>query len=423
MGAQSAMQPLPPGALNASTAPAAMSVAAAPGATVAPSPVASASSSPAPADARVVAQGGFEVRAIAHVPKARELAALPNGDLLVGTSTTNVTIVPHAEAAGAAGEPATFAAMPEGAANGVAFGDGFVFVATQHHVYRVPYASGAQSGTPAQIATVRGGPVAPHSDGDVHTTSSVAVSGTTLYVGVGSSCNACVETDPTRATVQRMNVDGSAMTTQATRFRNAIALATDPTSGAVWAGGAGQDRLKAGHPYEYLDPVSAHAAPADYGWPDCEENRVAYRAGANCGSVVVPALIFPAYSTIIGAAFYPATQGGTYAFPAAWRGGLYASMHGSWHKTSGVPVVPPHVAFVPFTGDAPARPVSWSDPTTQWSDFFGGFQSADGKRIGRATGVAVGAQGSLFVADDQSGTIFRIRPAASPAPTAAPAKR
>ncbi|HEY0395413.1 MAG TPA: hypothetical protein VGD01_13025 [Candidatus Elarobacter sp.] len=378
-------------------------------------PVPTATPVPAPAaDPNLHVPAGFLVSKIASVGSARELAALPNGDLIVGTSGTSIMIVPNAESAGAAGAPATFASIPDAPAQGVAYGGGFVVVATQHGVYRIPYASGAQSGTPQKIASVRTGPVAPNSDGDVHTSSSVAVSGTTLYVGVGSSCNACVETDPTRATVQRMDISGSGMTTQARRWRNAIALATDPASGTVWAGGAGQDSLAQAHPYEFLDAVSARAAPADYGWPDCEENHVAYKAGANCTNAVVPMLEFPAYSTIIGAAFSPSAQAGAYAFPPAWRGGLFVGLHGSWHVTSGnVPVDPPHVAFVPFSGNAPASAVNWNDATAQWSDFFTGFQSASGARIGRPTGVAVGAQGSLFVADDAANAIYRIRPAAS----------
>jgi glucose/arabinose dehydrogenase len=380
--------------------------------TTSPAPGPTASPAP-PADPNLRVPAGFLASTIAHVGGARELAALPNGDLIVGTGGSTVVIVPNAESSGAAGAPATFATVGDGPAQGVAYGAGFVFVATQHGVYRIPYSSGAQSGTPAKIASVRTGPVSPTTDGDVHTTSSVAVSGSSLYVGVGSSCNACAETDPTRATVQAMKLDGTGMTTQARRWRNAIALATDPSSGTVWAGGAGQDNLSQGHPFEFMDPVSARAAGSDYGWPDCEENHVAYAAGANCSGVVVPALEFPAYSTIIGAAFYPAGQSGSYAFPAAWSGGMFVSLHGSWHTAGGVPVDPPHVAFVPFSGGAPARAVSWSDPTAQWTDFFTGFQRADGSRIGRTTGVAVGAQGSLFVADDQNGVVYRIRPAAS----------
>ena len=113
---------------------------------------------------------GFLASTIAHVGGARELAALPNGDVIVGTSGSTVAIIPNAESAGAAGTPATFATIGDPPAQGVAYGAGFVFVATQHGIYRIPYASGAQSGTATKIASVRTGPVAPNSDGDVHTT-------------------------------------------------------------------------------------------------------------------------------------------------------------------------------------------------------------------------------------------------------------
>ena len=353
---------------------------------------------------------GFHGKIVANVGGARELVALPNGDLLVGTSGKSVVIVPNIDGTAETATPATFATLSEGPAEGVSFGGGYVFVGTEHAVWRIPYATGAQSGTAQQIAALRAGSVAPNSDGDVHHSTSVAVRGVRLEVGVGSSCNACAEVDPTRATVQAMNLDGSAMETKAKRFRNPIAMALDD-HGVVWAGGAGQDNLAQGHPYEFLDPVSTHPAPADYGWPACEENHVAYTAGADCSAVVVPAIEFPAYSTLIGAAYYGSAQTGAHVFPAAWRGGMFVSVHGSWHTLNGVPAVAPHVAFVPFAANGtPARAVNWSNPSAQWNEFLTGFQSASGSRSGRPSGVAVGPSGSLFVADDQTGNIYRIRP-------------
>jgi glucose/arabinose dehydrogenase len=408
--------PVAPG-VGTGSAPAPTPTPAPPGTTPTPTPAPGPTPTPGPtapaANAAIRAPQGFLVSQIAQVGSARELAALPNGDLIVGTSGASVMIIPNAESAGAVSAPSTFATLPDSPAQGVAYGSNFVFVATQHGVYRIPYTTGARTGTATQIVSVRTGQVAPNSDGDVHTTSSVAVSGSTLYVGVGSSCNACTEVDPTRATVLKMGLDGSGMTTQAKRLRNAIAVVTDPATGNVWAGGAGQDDLPAGHPYEFLDPVSTHAAPADYGWPQCEENHVAYTSGAGCSATIAPALEFPAYSTIIGATFYPASQTGTFAFPAAWHGGMFVSMHGSWHSNGSIPDDPPHVAFVPFSGAMPATAVNWSNPSAQWTDFLTGFQNSSGARVARSTGVAVGAQGSLFVADDQNGWILRIRPSSS----------
>jgi glucose/arabinose dehydrogenase len=367
-----------------------------------------------PAPPALTLAKGFKLETVAAVGEARELAALPNGDLLVATRGNSVYLVPNADSATPPGKPTVFATINDTWVQGIAFAAQTctVYVATHAGVYKASYKDAQQTasfGSP--IATVRTGQVAPNSDGDVHVSSSVGVAGGSIYVGVGSSCNACTEVDPTRAVVLQMNPDGTGVTTKATRFRNAIALATNPATGTLWAGGAGQDNLASDHPYEFFDAVTLHAGTADYGWPDCEENHTAYVSGSDCSKTVAPRVELPAYSTIIGAAFYPAVPAGPYAFSQAYAGGLFLAAHGSWHQDNGKYVSPPRVAFVAMSGDTPVTPVNWADPTAQWKELLGGFQEADGvTRIGRPTGVAIGAQGSLFVADDQTGQVYRIRP-------------
>ncbi len=361
----------------------------------------------------VTVASGFKLETVATVNGARQLAALPNGDLLVATSGASIYLVPNAEAATLAGAPVKFATVNDTPSQGITFAASTctIYVATQHGVYSIPYTDAQQTGTATQIAHVRTGQIAPNSDGDVHTSSSVGFAGGKVYAGVGSSCNACTEVDPTRATVQVMDPDGNNMATRATRFRNAIALTTNPATNNLWAGGAGQDNLMAGHPYEFFDAVTSHPGVADYGWPDCEENHTAYTAGVDCSQTVAPLVVLPAYSTIIGATFYGAPATAPYAFPSQYRGGLFLSAHGSWHKNGADYYSPPRVAFVAMSGDAPVTAVDWSDPSKQWSEFIGGFQLNDGvTRIGRPTGSAVGSQGSLFLADDQNGRVYRIRP-------------
>lgn len=353
---------------------------------------------------------GFAAEVIATIPNARQMAALPNGDLLVAALDTQVHLIAGAE--GTPSVPSVYFDIPDAPVHGIVFdpATSTVFMAGQHGVWSAPYAQGHAPAQPKKIASVRTGGIS-GTDGDTHITTSVAVSGSTLYVSVGSSCNACVESDSTRAAVLTMNLDGSNVVRKATRIRNAIALATNPATGTVWAGGAGQDSLPLGHPFEFFDAVSLHPGTADYGWPDCEENQHAYVPGANCSQTVVPLLGLPAYSTWISAVFYPSNQTGAHAFPAANRG-LYLAAHGSWHTTSGRYFSAPRVAFVEMNGDAPAQPANWSDPNAQWSEFAGGYQLGDGvTRTGRPTGLAVGSQGSLFIADDLTGKIYRVRPA------------
>jgi glucose/arabinose dehydrogenase len=352
---------------------------------------------------------GFHVETIAQVPQARELAALPNGDLLVGTSSAAIYIVPGAESSPLPAQK--FVTLPEGPAQGIAFGpNGAIYAASEYHVYKIPYSSGdrSESNPTTSIASVRTGAIAPNSDGDVHHTSSVAVSSTALYVSVGSSCNACTEVDPTRATIQQMDLNGNGMTTRAKRIRNAIAVAINPATGSLWAGGAGQDNLPYGHPYEFFDNVSSRSGVADYGWPVCEENQNPYGSGANCAGTVSPLVAVTAYSTIIGATFYSSAQSGPYLFPAQYRGGIFLAAHGSWHCC---PASVPQVIYVSVAGDAPATAVNWSAPAAQWQPFLTGFgSSAKASYTGRPTGIAVGAQGSLFVGDDANSVIYRIRP-------------
>ncbi len=315
---------------------------------------------------------GFVAERIATITWARELSVAPNGDLFVGTSGNAIYVVPDAE--GNPGEPRRFASVDDRPVAGVLVAGDAVFAGGQGGVYKIAYRTGdreARSG-PQKIASVRTG------GGRGHSTTTIALSNGTLYASVGSSCNACDESDPTRATIQAMTPDGKNVRARAVDIRNAIALAVKPETGALWAGVAGRDDLEHGHPYEIFDDVTSHAGTPDYGWMKCYDDRKPI-GGASCANVVVPKVVFPAYDTPIGAAFYPLDLKGAHAFPARYRGGAFVTLHGSWHQ----PPVPPRVAFVPFRNGEPAKAVDWSNPDAQWTEFGGGCQSADGARACR----------------------------------------
>ncbi len=353
----------------------------------------------------------FTIAQIATVDGARELAFSPNGDLYVGTRGTRIFVVRRAENA-RPDAPTVYVTIDDAPDAGVAFSAGVLYVGTQHAVWRV------QNGRATKLASVRSGSPPPGSDGDVHTTTSVAATGAAVYASVGSSCNACVETDRTRATVGKVQ-DGRYLPI-ARRIRNAIALTIDPQTRALWVSDAGQDELPPGHPYEFFDDLTAQSLPADYGWPFCYENR-RHKPGTNqnCTHVALPQIVFPPYETPIGAIFYPTGARGRYAFARQYAGGAFITLHGSWHgPAQGLSgYQPPLVVFAPMRDGRPLHSINWSNPGTQWTQFVGGFQAGGSiDRLGRPTGIAVGPEGDLFVSDDQTGAIYRIRP--KPDPTA-----
>lgn len=342
---------------------------------------------------------GFTIERIATVPRARELAFAPNGDLFVGTSGSDVVLVAGAQAKPA--DPHVFVRLDDAPVAGVTLDGERLILGAQFGVWELPYHTGDRTprGAPRKLAAVRTSGIARD-----HVTTSVAVAKGTLYASVGSSCNNCdPDLDATRASIQRVEPGG--LQPEARRVRNAIALATNPATGTLWAGVAGQDELAHGHPYEIFDGVTLHAGTVDYGWPYCYENRRAV-GSRDCANAAIPRVVFPAYATPIGAVFYPQHPSGAHAFPAEYRGGAFVTLHGSWHQ----PPVAPRIVFVPMTGDEPRTPVDWNDPNAQWHEFAGGFQRNDGSRTERPTGIAVAPDGSLFFADDETGGIYRVRP-------------
>jgi hypothetical protein len=57
----------------------------------------------------------------------------------------------------------------------------------------------------------------------------------------------------------------------------------------------------------------------------------------------------------------------------------------------------------------PARAIDWSNPSTQWTPFAGGYQEGgSSSRTGQPTGITAAANGDLFLADDRTGAVYHI---------------
>ena len=216
-----------------------------------------------------------------------------------------------------------------------------------------------------------------------------------LFVGVGSSGNLGIEPEP-KATIQRFDADGSNQTTYASGTRNATALAFHPHTGELWAVVQERDGLGDRLPSDYLIRVQEGGF---YGWPYAyigKHPQPGFAASApdKVEATITPDLLFAAHSSVLDLVFYNTDQ-----FPAAYRGGAFVALKGSWNRSvpTGYKVV-----HVPFKD---------GNPEGYYENFATGFWASGERRAevwGRPAALAVAADGALLVADDTGGTIWRI---------------
>jgi glucose/arabinose dehydrogenase len=216
-----------------------------------------------------------------------------------------------------------------------------------------------------------------------------------LFVGVGSSGNLGVEPEP-KATIQRFDADGSNQSTYASGTRNPTALAFHPDTGDLWALVQERDGLGDDLPSDYLIRVQQGGF---YGWPYAYVGQhpqpgFAQLAPDKVKASITPDLLFEAHSSLLDLLFYQGDH-----FPAEYKGQLFVALKGSWNRSvpTGYKVV-----VVPFKD---------GKPEGYYQNFATGFWASGEARAevwGRPAALAVAKDGSLLVADDTGGTIWRI---------------
>ena len=245
---------------------------------------------------------------------------------------------------------------------------------------------------------------------------------TRLYVTVGSSCDACREKEPIRATLSVMDPDGQHQQIIASGLRNAVDLAFVPQidSGALFATNMGTDHLGAFAPEDTFLELEANSRPAsnptNYGWPTCYIlNGTAHADPAvsspkpdqtlpgitgppppqlDCSHVPAPAATFPAHSSPLGLAYFGAGD-------RLLHDSFLVALHGPSHPaiSSGYRVV----RLAPAGNNA--RPQS--QPL-----ILGFLTRAGGKAVvaGRPCGIFRFAPDSFLLTDDLNGVIYAVYP-------------
>jgi glucose/arabinose dehydrogenase/mono/diheme cytochrome c family protein len=258
-----------------------------------------------------------------------------------------------------------------------------------------------------------------------------------LYVDVATATNACqVQNrtpgspghDPctelqTRGGVWRFDANKtnqafSPAARYATGIRNAEGYGIDTAGHRIFVTQHGRDQLHTNWPSLYK-PTEEATLPAeevlllkqggDYGWPECYYDGaqrklvLAPEYGGDggkkvgpCADKTAPVAAFPAHWAPNSMVFYDHDQ-----FPAHYHHGLFIAFHGSWNRAP-YPQGGYNIVFQPMAGDHAAGRCQI------FADGFAGEVKSPDKAWHRPSGLAIGADGSLYVADDVRGRIYHI---------------
>jgi glucose/arabinose dehydrogenase len=207
-----------------------------------------------------------------------------------------------------------------------------------------------------------------------HQNDGIAFGGQWMYVGVGSTCNACSESDRRSATIMRFYLDGTHAQVFAHGLRNPYGLAFRPGTSKLYATDNGRDDFGNSVPDELNQIVKG----GNYGWPNCWGSG----GGSHCVGTRKPAALLAPHSSADGLVFYNTTT-----FPKKYRGDAFIAEWGDDVTSLGTGHV---VVRVHFNGNR-----------TTVSNFVTGLD--------HPLAVAVGTDGALLVADNGTGTIWRIQ--------------
>ncbi|MBN9389775.1 MAG: PQQ-dependent sugar dehydrogenase [Chloroflexi bacterium] len=350
---------------------------------------------------------GFKISVFAGgLTDSRLMALAPTGDIFVterfngGGGVGTIKILRDLNKDGIADEIRVYASGLSPYPHGIAFYGGYLYVALETKVIRYPYVAGDLTPRAPAQTIINNLPQGQSGVANGHNTRTIVFGPDgKMYVQIGSSCDACIETDPLRASVWQYNPDGTGGRPYATGLRNAVALGFDPKTNLLWAGVNGRNGLGDDFPPEQLTPLRDGG---NYGWPYCAgtyppQPDPQFGAGKAdfCANQVDRALLtMHAHIAPLGLTFYNATM-----FPEVYRGGLFVVTHGS------APSETPQV-FGDGIWFVSTRPGKLQKGVTP---FANGWINSDKKSYwGRTVFPLVGADGALYVSDDTAGAVYRI---------------
>ncbi len=385
---------------------------------------------------------GFAVDVAARVTDARFMVVLPNRDLLVSNPENgSITLVRPAEQAGASPTyQGIFAAglnHPHDLVLHRVRDIDYLYIALSDRIVRTRYQSGAiKAGAIETIVAGLPDASTPELNGRYgHQLKNIALHGDKLYVSIASTCNVCASdtrANPMRAAIHEFDVDGDNGRVFASGLRNAEGVRFQPGTDILWATVNSRDNIAfpfhrdldgdGSDDYGKVVPSYVDHHPPDlltrvrdggnYGWPFCNPNpdqgldAMPYDrdvqlnpegSALDCNAIERVTKGIAPHSAPLGLNFLMEPS-----LPAPLATGMLVALHGCWNcsRLNGHKVVMYNLRADGMPGDA-------IDLISGW------ITNAERRqRWGRPVAAIGDGRGTIYISDDLSGTIYRLRKSA-----------
>ncbi len=248
--------------------------------------------------------------------------------------------------------------------------------------------------------------------------------GSKMFVSVGSGSNIDnPDTTPKefhRADVLEYSPEGKFLKVYASGIRNCVGEAINPITGQLWCSVNERDNLGNHLVPDYVTSVKEDGF---YGWPwyymgknsdprlaaPCADGTAANQQasatspdGSSCkhvdlsAKVTVPDVLVQPHMASLEMVFATHLTGSNGSLPTQYDGDAFAAEHGSWNRAqrAGYEVI--------------RIPMHNGKAEGTYEDFLTGFVTPEGQVWGRPVGVCIAHDGSMFVTDDGTRSVWHI---------------
>lgn len=341
---------------------------------------------------KLVMPEGFSIEVYARVPNARQMSLGDNGTVYVGTRNRAGGRIFAITDDNGDGKADDVVAITGGlkTPTGLTFHNGDLYVGAISRIYKFSDIDNTFRNSPDPEIVTSALPTDTHHGWKFLEFGPDGL----LYIPIGAPCNIC-DPEPIYASIHTMDVNNpdAGFELYASGVRNTVGFDWDPVTGDLWFTDNGRDAMGDEMPADELNRATDRGQ--HFGYPYIHQGDTPdpeYGNGKNPADYVAPAQNLAPHAGAIGMAFYKGNM-----FPEKFKNSVIIAEHGSWNRTE----------EAGHTGHMLTLVTVENGEATSYEPFITGFLQ-NNVAWGRPSDVLELKDGSLLVADDKAGRVYRV---------------